>query len=386
MEISLPVSVGEALDKYSILVLKSKYIKDVEKILEINREIEKLDLKLKNLLETYKYQYNCLLKINEEIWLDQDKFRIEKDTEKYELCKKIIVDNDRRFRVKNKLNILTCSDIKEQKSYPKKRAFIFHHLGMGDMFTMNGAVRLISTYYDKTTVVCKDMYKISVKQMYSDDPSIDFYIVKSDQEERVISRNLEKLKEISNNSDLFLIGVHKINSYKEEFLWNIQNITANYFFERFYQDIGLKYSDRFIYQHINRDKTKEQELFNKVTKDIKNYIFVHDSASNYKLDIQILKKYLYTDDVLVFNPNRNFYEDNKDHPFYNTWKDTYSDLLDYSLLIENADQLHLVDSAFYCLACCLNLRKDQIRFVYSREKTDKEGFHNSYDNKLFSLA
>jgi len=379
--IELPVSIGEALDKHTILILKNKYIQNNDKSKEIQKELEVLSLKLEKYIKEFKYQYNCLLQINEEIWLDQDKFRITTNKDQnFDLCKKIIEDNDRRFRVKNKLNILYNSNLKEQKSYKQKTAVIFHHLGLGDHFTMNGAVRLLSTYYDNTIVVCKKIYENNVKDMYSDDFSITLYTIDSDFE----STFTKNVKTIFKEYDLFLIGVHKkINNHINKILWSKKNIPTPYFFNSFYQDLYLDFKDRKKYEYINRDYKKEYNLYNHISSFNENYIFLHDTASN--LNLNLLKDYLLNNDILVFNPNRNFYKDNINHKYYNVWENTFTDLINYSTVIEKAKELHLIDSAFYCLACCLNLPKNQIRKVYSRQEISAENFHKNYDGGLFNM-
>lgn len=379
--ILLPVSLGEALDKHTILELKKRYIKNNNKLKEINNELIILNEKLKEYIDIYNYQYNILLTINEEIWLDQDKFRETNDKElKLELCEKIIIDNDRRFRVKNKINI--NSNIKEQKSYNFKKAFILHHLGMGDMITMNGAVREISTYYDVVTIVCKKRYEKSTRQMYSDDKSIQLFIIEDEQEENLLSNNHELVKTMFPDTDLYFVGVHK---YKNNLIltpWKNNNNSNKFFFQNFYKDLNLDFNNRKKYEYINRNLKKEKELYNLVIKYNKNYIFVHDDASNYKIELKFIEN-----NILVFNPNKNFYQNS--HPYYELWETINHNnlnLIDYSYLIENANELHLVDSAFYCLASCLNLENVEKKCVYSREQNNKIEFHKDYDGGLFNIG
>ena len=116
------------------------------------------------------------MNINEEIWDMQDLFRETKDKqEQNKLCIKIIKENDNRFRVKKKINNLTNSELKEQKGYIPKTAFVLSHLGLGDNITFIGAVRYLSTCYDKVIVVCKNKNVNNVKLFYSDDPDIEIF-------------------------------------------------------------------------------------------------------------------------------------------------------------------------------------------------------------------
>ncbi len=124
------VSIGEIIDKYSILDLKTKYIKDEAKLVEINKEmnilIENVDIK------KYPYLYNLLLHINELIWLDTEIIKgLVFDSLDYsnvvifaETSNRIFENNQKRFRLKNYFNIFQQSNVKEQKSYNQTNCFI----------------------------------------------------------------------------------------------------------------------------------------------------------------------------------------------------------------------------------------------------------------------
>ena len=75
MNIELPVSIGEALDKLSILEIKLEKIKD-DRRLDVQNEYDAIYLKLKDFLtEDSLFHYKYLKKVNEEIWNMQDEFR-----------------------------------------------------------------------------------------------------------------------------------------------------------------------------------------------------------------------------------------------------------------------------------------------------------------------
>ena len=124
-KILVEVSVGELLDKISILEIKQEKIKDTEKLKFIDEEHSilkdqlnknvKSDQKLNELFETLK-------KINAKLWIiEDDKRQCEKDkdfTEKFiKLSRDVHFLNDERAKIKLEINNLTGSKIREIKEY-----------------------------------------------------------------------------------------------------------------------------------------------------------------------------------------------------------------------------------------------------------------------------
>lgn len=114
----IEVSIGEAIDKLSILEIKMKKIIDENKKIEIQKEINVLQecdgYKSKN-----NFYYNLLMYVNEKIWDMTDIIKsITIDDPQFSLISnKIFEFNQKRFRIKNWFNLLNDSNIKEQKSY-----------------------------------------------------------------------------------------------------------------------------------------------------------------------------------------------------------------------------------------------------------------------------
>jgi len=121
------ISVGELLDKISILEIKQKKLKDSEKIKIVTKELESLKNTLKNdvsLTDEIKSLYNDLKNINSKLWDIEDRKRdCERNKnfgEKFiELARSVYIENDNRAKIKNKINQLSGSNIAEVKSYDK---------------------------------------------------------------------------------------------------------------------------------------------------------------------------------------------------------------------------------------------------------------------------
>jgi hypothetical protein len=118
--LTLEVSVGEALDKLSILEIKLSKITDHRKN-DVQREYDALAPTLNAIIEKHQCQsvYQRLKKVNLEIWEKQDLLRnLDTDEEtKIKFYMGIEEVNDCRFRVKSEINCLANSKLVEQKSY-----------------------------------------------------------------------------------------------------------------------------------------------------------------------------------------------------------------------------------------------------------------------------
>ena len=124
-KIIVEVSIGELLDKISILEIKQEKIKDPEKLKFINNEHSNLKDQLeKNIKSDDKLNnlYQLLKEINAKLWvIEDDKRQCEKDKDFGEKFIKLSRDvhflNDDRAKIKLEINNHTGSTIKEIKEY-----------------------------------------------------------------------------------------------------------------------------------------------------------------------------------------------------------------------------------------------------------------------------
>ncbi len=119
------ISVGELLDKISILEIKQKNINDEQKIKIISKELESLNYSLKkdvHITDEIKSLYEDLKKINIKLWnIEDGKRDCERNGdfgEKFiQLARSVYIENDQRAKIKNKINKISGSNISEVKSY-----------------------------------------------------------------------------------------------------------------------------------------------------------------------------------------------------------------------------------------------------------------------------
>ena len=124
--ISIPVSIGEMIDKLSILQVKKTKVLDEEKLILINKEFELLynfSLIYFNNPEV-ELIYTKLISVNTNLWDIEDNLRVMEKEKKFnddfiELARKVYFTNDERFRLKNEINMFTNSEIREVKDYVK---------------------------------------------------------------------------------------------------------------------------------------------------------------------------------------------------------------------------------------------------------------------------
>ena len=116
--IFLPVSLGEAFDKLTILDIKLSNIKDARRQ-TVDIEFTALYEKIKDFISDYKSLYESIKKVNVLIWKRMDKLRDGdlSDSDYLKTAKDMIHLNDVRFRIKNKINSITKSQYTEQKGY-----------------------------------------------------------------------------------------------------------------------------------------------------------------------------------------------------------------------------------------------------------------------------
>ena len=124
MLINTPISLGELVDKISILMIKKKKISDSIKLQYVNKELEFLQKTLKKYIseEEIKKFLLKLVNINTKLWDIEDNIR-ECERKKLfdqtfiDLARSVYFTNDERAKVKNDINKTFGSELVEVKSY-----------------------------------------------------------------------------------------------------------------------------------------------------------------------------------------------------------------------------------------------------------------------------
>jgi hypothetical protein len=123
MKIETPISVGEYIDKLSILLIKKEKINDPTKLNNIKKEIDLLLSKASNFkAPELNFWTDKMKAINLVLWEIEDQIRLKEKNKEFDqdfikLARKVYYTNDERFIIKNEINKLFQSEIFEQKSY-----------------------------------------------------------------------------------------------------------------------------------------------------------------------------------------------------------------------------------------------------------------------------
>jgi septation ring formation regulator EzrA len=128
MKILAEISVGELFDKITILNIKTKKISDNDKLQNIHTELKTLNDQSKKITVSDTQALNDLVlklqQINEDLW-DIENFKRECEAKKdfgenfIKLSRDVHFKNDKRAILKKEINLLSNSQIVEEKEYSK---------------------------------------------------------------------------------------------------------------------------------------------------------------------------------------------------------------------------------------------------------------------------
>jgi len=124
--VNAPISVGELMDKISILKIKKKNITDEKKLLFINEELRLLSSTLNAVVQDNKINefLDKLIEVNSKLWKIEDDIRLCERNKKFnqhfiDLARAVYITNDIRADIKLAINNHFGSTLVEVKSYIK---------------------------------------------------------------------------------------------------------------------------------------------------------------------------------------------------------------------------------------------------------------------------
>jgi len=253
--------------------------------------------------------------------------------EQYEFVGKVFDAKENEVKEHLKPLILKLSE---------KELYIHHHLGLGDHLDCNGMVRYFLKTMENVERICvfaKSKYYNLIKHMYRDDPSIVVLEVGNDSEHRDV------FKFIDNN------GISRdklIRVGHENYPWGKEKELGMGCAEIFYKQVDLDYSKRFDEFYFDREQDEEQRVYDKLNPKDEEYVFVHDDpARGFKIN-----------DERIFELNGKNIKIIKN--------DMDENLFHFCKILENAKQIHCMESCFRSLVETLDI-KGELYFHNFRE-------------------
>src|SRR5690242_6261177 len=121
----VPISIGELLDKITILEIKASEISDPEKRSNVKRELELLKaIRQREIaMSSELHELHASLKdVNKRLWQIEDDIRAKERTKEYDstfikLARSVYINNDVRAQLKRRVNEIAGSELIEEKSY-----------------------------------------------------------------------------------------------------------------------------------------------------------------------------------------------------------------------------------------------------------------------------
>lgn len=190
--------------------------------------------------------------------------------------------------------------------------YIYHHLGLGDHIICNGLIREYANSYSRVMVFVRTNNVVSVKFMYRDLKNVSLVVVDRDGEAcAFLDANKEKR--------FLKVGHEHLNTKDVKFD------------ECFYKQVGMDFNKRWDSFFVERDKAKELEIMKHFGVKEGQYVFLHEDKSRGFL---INRSYIHDKSLLIVEPGKGLTEN----------------MFDYCGLIENAREVHCMDSSFKLLA------------------------------------
>jgi hypothetical protein len=221
-------------------------------------------------------------------------------------------------------------------------------MGLGDFFMCNGLIRTKINENENYTLFVKSIYEDSVRQMYSDLSNMNFIVANT------INEIIDTLHRIFKPGDSHIcIGYNRPNFGKP--------VTTE---EWFYFQHNIDIENKWNKFKAVRNKDRELDLFNKFNVK-EDYIFVHDDNEDTHPEHRGPKT---IDDSLLPSNIR----------IIRVTPNMTNNIFDYCLLIENAKEVHCIESCFAYMTDLLNLNGLYIH-EYPESPSKNDGLNDRND-------
>ncbi len=193
------------------------------------------------------------------------------------------------------------------------KTILLHHLGLGDHFICNGMVREYCKKRDRVAIFSLPRNYASVSFMFRDVPNLE--IIPGDEAFALLFIFLNKFR-------------RKYHEVKNVGLPHLDIFDSEPMEKQFYRLAGIDFAKKWESFHVERDRAREQALFDKI-KPEGDYIFLHEDAAR---GLVIDRKKI-PEQYTVVSPASGITDN----------------IFDFCTVIERAREIHLIDSSFMYL-------------------------------------
>ena len=214
---------------------------------------------------------------------------------------------------------------------------ILHHLGLGDQIMLNGMVRHFAET-DNVVIFAKRCHEESVRFMYRDiQDRVEIILLDTINPNEIWS----KVK-----GDVIPLATYGMDDKSWEFMTQGSGNVMSNWAHGVYIQAGINPKYMYSKFKVVRDKSREFTIKNE------NYIFVHDDPERDRvIDVQT--------DKFVYKPHSKI-TDNKQEFF----QCDRPNIFDYITVIENADEVHCMNSSYNWMIELMNIGNPQKNFFH----------------------
>lgn len=228
-----------------------------------------------------------------------------------------------------------------------KKVFFMPHLGLGDHFTCNGMTREIYKNCDLMVMLVKENNIKVVNRMFSDLPNLHLIPL-------VGSMDYSDTQHM--NDSFLLMNFFQSRGYEIKAVgaFNPSNFKRDKkkYDEVFYDQVGIDFDKRWSSFSYPRNEELEMKMFKECFNLTENeYVFLHDDPSRGR----VINKDLLPNHKKIITPQKKFWD---------------ADILDYRYVLENAFEIHCVNSSFSDLMDSFDLSKVKRLCIHEYARPD----------------
>jgi len=221
--------------------------------------------------------------------------------------------------------------------------FIYCHQGLGDHILCFGIYRALSRIRDEVIVPTTKSNFSSVKQMLANYPNILVQGYRHSYNNIVIDGHASFLQKLG--YDVLRLG------YTGKDFFKSQNMRLD---ENFYSQANVNLAERWQPLDVPRDLKKENELFEMLVPHDAPYIFLHeDKSRGFSIDLNLVPQ-----GVTIVRPKPEL--------------SSRFTIFDYMTIIENAREIHCIESSFCALIESMDLKIPKFAHRYARPEAKSD--------------